>query len=179
MGGFFMQARTIETTRFLLTPVLLSDQDIIFAGLSDPQVIQYYGVSYTGFAETSAQMEFYARHQKNDTGEFWMVSDKKSGERLGVFGAYNFSSDHRKLEIGYWLLPRFWRKGVAREVFPAFLKKIQEIFPVHRIEAWVETGNEASIHLLESAEFKREGLLMDAEIKNGNYISLIIYALLV
>ncbi|ULQ57272.1 GNAT family N-acetyltransferase [Flavihumibacter rivuli] len=174
-----MQQSQLETERFWLVPVGDSDQDIVFQGLSDPRVTQYYGVSYNSYEATKAQMDFYARHWAEGTGAFWMVVERSSGLRAGVFGGYHFQPQHQKLEIGYWLLPKFWGKGIASEVMPVFLKALIDGFHLHRIEAWVEAGNEASCLLLELSGFVKEGFHKDTEIKNGQFISLMSYALLV
>jgi ribosomal-protein-alanine N-acetyltransferase len=49
---------------------------------------------------------------------------------------------------------------------------------LHRLEAFVEVGNEASSKLLEKTGFRYEGTMTDCELKNGRYISLHIYALI-
>jgi [ribosomal protein S5]-alanine N-acetyltransferase len=49
---------------------------------------------------------------------------------------------------------------------------------LHRLEAFIETENEASIRLLEKAGFTLEGTMRDCEIKFGKYISLHIYSLI-
>jgi [ribosomal protein S5]-alanine N-acetyltransferase len=49
---------------------------------------------------------------------------------------------------------------------------------LHRLEAFIETENEASIRLLEKSGFTLEGTMRDCEIKFGKYISLHIYSLI-
>ena len=46
------------------------------------------------------------------------------------------------------------------------------------MEAFVEEGNTASSKLLEKSGFQYEGTMHDCEIKNGAYISLRIFALI-
>ncbi len=49
---------------------------------------------------------------------------------------------------------------------------------LHRLEAFVEEGNKASSRLLEKAGFRYEGMMQDCEIKDGRFISLLIYAII-
>ena len=49
---------------------------------------------------------------------------------------------------------------------------------IHRLEAFVEEGNTASTRVLEKLGFVYEGKLNECEIKDGHYISLLVYALL-
>jgi ribosomal-protein-alanine N-acetyltransferase len=50
---------------------------------------------------------------------------------------------------------------------------------IHRLEAFVEAGNTSSMQALERMCFTHEGTMRDCEIKNGRYISLHIYSLLI
>ena len=47
---------------------------------------------------------------------------------------------------------------------------------IHRLEAFVETGNKASCRVLEKTGFQCEGTMRDCEIKDGKFISLLVYA---
>ncbi|HEU4471517.1 MAG TPA: GNAT family protein [Flavisolibacter sp.] len=164
--------------RFLLEEIGPEDQAFIFEGLSHPKVIPYYGVQYASFDETGAQMEFYASLRRDGTGTWWKIVDQASGQKLGAVGYNNYQPAHRRAEIGYWLLPAFWGKGIVTEVLPVLLHYLFEEIRVHRIEAMVETANSASAKLLQKLGFTLEGSLRDYEIKNGRYISLEVYSLL-
>ena len=58
----------LHTQRYLLQQIKPEDQAFIYQGLSDPQVIPYYGVHFTSFEATAAQMEFYERLWREDFG---------------------------------------------------------------------------------------------------------------
>ena len=47
----------LRTSRFVLRQIIATDLPTVFAGLSDPQVIRHYGVSYDSLASTQRQME--------------------------------------------------------------------------------------------------------------------------
>ena len=51
----------LHTDRFLLRQIQAEDQAFIFQGLSDPLVIPYYGVQYSSYEATGAQMDFYSQ----------------------------------------------------------------------------------------------------------------------
>ena len=55
-----MEQNVLQTSRLNLRPIVDSDIDFIFRGLSDPSVIKHYGVSYTTLEATKEQMKFYA-----------------------------------------------------------------------------------------------------------------------
>ena len=168
----------LGSARFLLQQIVRADQAFVFEGLSHPDVIPYYGVWYETFEDTSAQMDFYDEQWNEGTGCFWKIVDRETGESAGVIGFNNYQEKHNKAEIGYWLLPKFWRKGIVAEVLPVVLSYMQEVRKIHRIESLVEEGNEDSFKVMERAGFVYEGTLRDYEIKRGKYISLRMYSLI-
>jgi ribosomal-protein-alanine N-acetyltransferase len=168
----------LSTERFLLTRILPSDQEFIFQGLSHPDVITHYGVRYDTLEATAAQMKWYDSMWEEGTGVSWKIVDKITSERLGVISFYYFKPEHKKAEIGYWLLPAYWKKGVVTEVMKPVIQYCQHNKGIHRLEAFVEAGNVASTRLLEKAGFSYEGSMRDCEIKDGKFISLQIYSIL-
>jgi ribosomal-protein-alanine N-acetyltransferase len=168
----------LTTDRFTLQRIEPEDQPFIFEGLSHPQVIPFYGVRYDSLEATQAQMDFYEALERDGTGQWWKIVSRQSQEALGAIGYNHYQAQHRKAELGYWLLPRFWKQGIITEVMPALLRYMRRERGIHRIEALVEEGNTASHRLLERMGFLHEGTLRDCELKDGHYISLRIYSLL-
>jgi len=168
----------LATARLFLKQILPEDQAFIFEGLSHPEVIPFYGVRYDSFDATKAQMDWYEGLIREGTGIPWKMVHKETGEHLGVIAVYLFKPEHRKAEIGFWLLPRFWGKGYAVEALKAVILYWKQERALHRLEGFVEEGNDASSRLLERAGFVYEGTMRDCEIKNGAFISLKVYGLI-
>lgn len=55
---------TIKTERLLLRQFADSDLENVFKGLSHPEVIKYYGVSFQTLEATKEQMLFFADLKK-------------------------------------------------------------------------------------------------------------------
>jgi ribosomal-protein-alanine N-acetyltransferase len=159
-----------------MEPFSAADQNFVFKGLSHPDVIRFYGVSYDSFEAAAAQIEFYNVLEICETGSWWKIIDVSTGKPCGACGCNNFNPHHEKIEIGYWLLPGYQGRGIMQECLETMLTYISGRWKVHRIEAWVEAGNEASRKLLQKCGFSEEGLLRDTEVKNGKRISLYVYA---
>ncbi len=168
----------LDTNRFALQQIVADDQSFIFKGLSHPQVIPFYGVWYDTFEDTITQMDWYDSLLADKTGCWWKIVDKATGERVGACGINTYQSQHEKAELGYWLLPEYWGKGIMQEVMPVVLAHLFAEWKLHRLEAVVEEGNDASSKLLDKLGFVYEGTLRDAEIKKGKRISLRMYSLL-
>lgn len=168
----------LNTPRLFLQQILPEDQSFIFEGLSDPDVIRFYGVSYDTFQSASVQMEWYEQMLKEGSGVAWKIVDRESKKAMGVVAVYLYKPAHKRAEVGFWILPQFWNRGYASEALRAAIDywRIEKL--LHRMEAFVEEGNNASKRILEKAGFIYEGTMKDCEIKNGKFISLQIFGLI-
>lgn len=168
----------LETERYYLQQIRAADQAFIFEGLSHPEVVTFYGVSYNSYEGTVAQLAFFDSIWKEKTGCWWKIVEKETGLPVGACGMNYYSAEHEKAETGYWLLPPHWKKGIMQEVMPAMIQHLFTNWKLHRLEAIIEAGNETSCRLVEKLGFRYEGTLRDAEIKRGRRISLLMYSLL-
>lgn len=168
----------LETERLLLQQFYPEDQDFVFEALSHPDVIRHYGVSYQTLEATKVQMEWFQNLFTEKTGIWWKIVRKEDLQPLGGIGMNNYQVHHQKTEIGYWLLPAHWGKGIISEALPVMVDYLFSQWNIHRIEAVVEEGNKNSSRVLEKSGFHYEGMMRDSEIKNGVYISLHMFSLL-
>ena len=166
----------IITERLLLRRIVASDLDNVFKGLSHPEVIKYYGISFKDREATKEQMKWYAGLEEKGTGIWWAVCLLNNNEFAGAAGLYYINNQHRKAETGFWLLQEYWGKGYINEAMQEICRYGFEKLNLHRIEAFVETENDNSKKVMEKLTFQREGTMKDCEIKNGRFISLDIYA---
>ena len=166
----------LHTARLHLRQITEADLEHIFKGLSHPDVIKYYGVSYSRLDDTWKQLEWYAELERTYTGIWWAITLSQTNEFCGAIGYNNLSRDHRKAELGFWLLPEYWKKGIVREAMQPVLEYGFQELNLHRIEAYVETENISSKKALQKMDFQQEGILRDSEIKNGNFISVAVFS---
>jgi [ribosomal protein S5]-alanine N-acetyltransferase len=167
---------TIQTERLLLRQFEENDLANVFKGLSNPEIIQYYGVSYNTIESTKAQMTFFADLEKEGTGIWWAVCSLDNSTFYGAGGLNSVSKQHKKAEIGCWLLTEFWGQGIMTEIMPIICTYGFEKLGLHRIEGFVETDNLNCKNAMKKLSFVHEGTMRDCEIKNGKFISLDIYA---
>ena len=166
----------IRIDRLLLRQFVDSDIENVYKGLSDPEIIKYYGVSYKTLEDTKAQMRFFSDLEKEGTGILWAVCSLDNKTFYGAGGLNSLSKEHKKAEIGFWLLKEFWGQGVMTEVMPVICNYGFDNLGLHRIEGLVETDNLNCKNAMKKLDFKHEGTMRDCEIKNGKFISLDIYA---
>jgi len=85
----------------------------VHAGLSCP----HYGVSYASLAATGEQMRWYEQLLEDDTGIWWALADDDD-VLIGACGFNDRNHQHRRLEMGYWLLPQYWQRGLMAQALP-------------------------------------------------------------
>ena len=167
---------TIKTERLLLRKFIESDIENVFKGLSHPDIIKYYGVSYETLEDTKEQMKFFADLEKNKTGIWWAVCSSDNQTFYGAGGLNSLSKEHKKAEIGFWLISDFWGQGIMIEAMPLICSYGFNKLGLHRIEGIVETENTNCKSAMAKLDFQHEGTMKDCEIKNDKFISLDIYA---
>lgn len=85
----------------------------------------------------------------------------------------------RTYEVGYWIAPAAWGRGLATEVLRGFSRWAFETFgEVLRLEGCVFATNEPSSKVLAKVGFVHEGTRRRAVWKNGEVLDLKIYGLL-
>jgi len=167
----------LETERFRLRRIVAEDVGVVFRGLSDPRVIAHYGVSYESLDATRRQMEWFEEIRTAGTGVWWGICGREPGSPLiGACGLNDITAEHRRAEIGYWLLPEFWGQGVMVECLEAMLRHAFDTMGLHRVAADVDVDNHRSRRLLERLGFQLEGLRRGCELKAGAYLDLMCYS---
>ena len=86
----------LESERTYLRQFKDSDIDNVFKGLSHPDIIKYYGVSYSSIEATKEQMVWFSGLEKNGTGIWWAVCSKQDNKFLGAGGLNNLSEENKK-----------------------------------------------------------------------------------
>ena len=170
----------LSTARLKLRQPEAKDLDQVYKGLSDKDVIEFYGIAYRSKEEARAQIEWYDYVWQNEEGIYWVITDATTGKFLGTAGLYHWMHANRKAEISFWLLPSAWGKGYMQETLAPILKYAFDTMELNRVEAMTEQGNDRADKLLGKIGFQKEGTLRDCELKEeaDQFISLNMYGLL-
>lgn len=157
----------------------IQDKDIenIHKGLSNPEITKYYGVHFDTLEDTKEQMEWYRNLKKNETG-IWYGIYNKNDKFCGAGGFNDVNKEHRKAEIGLWLLKDFWGKGIMKQIMPKLFKIGFNNLNLNRIEGFVDSKNTKCKNALEKINFTYEGTMRENEIKNNEKIDVDFYAIL-
>ena len=86
--------------------------------------------------------------------------------------------EYREYEIGYSLNPRYWRQGLGYEAVTHLLDFAFGSVGAHRVFAYIDPLNHASLWLAEKVGFRREGHLLRDVCIEGTWHDTLVYALL-
>lgn len=152
-------------------------------------------------AVTDDDYEFLARHRNRpsvrrnigqddpmtaaDIGEMIEGSDDSAaflpcvdGGPVGYAWAFSIDEGDSRATIGYWIVPEERGNGYATETVDLLAEWAFVDRGLHRLEARVFEGNDASARVLEKVGFVREGTLRKPYRIRGEFVDADIYGLL-
>ena len=90
-----------------------------------------------------------------------------------------FYDDGHKADIGYGLAAKYWGQGIATEAVKMAVKMVLMDFPgIVRLQAFTYVENIGSQRVLETAGFKKEGLLRKYVLIKGSIKDTLVYSFL-
>jgi ribosomal-protein-alanine N-acetyltransferase len=161
----------LATERLRLRAPLPRDAPALLALVGDPEVTKYIDLpTITTMAEAQALLvrleeRFAARDMIR-----WAIERVEHREMIGTVGLLRFDFEHRRAELGYDIVRRCWGRGLTPEAARAVIRYGFFVMGLHRIEAGVLPGNDASVRVLQKLGFVEEGIRRDylhSRVKEG------------
>ena len=90
---------------------------------------------------------------------FWPLIYKENHELIGLCGLAPLE-DTGEIEIGWWLLPEYWGKGLATEAAREVMKYGFETIGLKRIVAIAHPPNEESIRIMQKLGMEFEKMTL-------------------
>ena len=106
---------------------------------------------------------------------FVIVSE---GFAIGRIGFHNINNQNKNASIGYWLAKDAEGKGIITQSCRKLIPHGFQTLNLNRIEIRAAANNRRSRAVAENLSFKKEGILREAELVNGNYLDLVLYSIL-
>lgn len=148
----------LETERLTLRAATLDDVDAIFAIMSDPRVMRYFGaLPISSPAEAIQRVNGFQAAFQEQSGIRWAITYRDAGQCLGTCGYWRMSKQHARAEIGYELAPGVWGQGIMPEAIGAVLTFGFMVMGLHSVEAQIHPANTGSRRVLEKLGFAQEG----------------------
>ena len=143
-----------ETDRFLLREMLPSDIDGMFELDSDPEVHKYLGNNPVSNRAQIVDTINFVRQQYMDYGiGRWAIIDKKTNEFMGWSGlkfVTELTNKHQNYyDLGYRLIRKYWRQGIATETAMIALDYAFNVLNVEAVYAAASIENIGSNKILQ------------------------------
>ncbi|MFZ6052481.1 GNAT family N-acetyltransferase [Halocola ammonii] len=170
----------IYTDRLLIRNLLVSDLEAFLAYRSDPEVARYQG--FEPFDLDRAK-EFILENAEKTIGMLgeWVqfaIELNPTKQLIGDCAIKISADDHRLGEVGITISPTFQKSGYAKETLTAIVDYLFSLDDFHRITERVAPENTASVRLLESLGFRKEGHFIENVFLKGRWQSELQFALL-
>ena len=160
---------------------MLRDEDVpaLFEIFGDAEAMKYWSwPAFTDVSEARRLLEDIRGYAAAGTLFQWGIARNDDGAVIGTTTLFQIDRAHRRGEIGFALARAAWGKGYASEAVSRLIRYAFEELDLHRLEADPDPENDASIRVLERQGFKREGLLRERYILNGQAMDAAYYGLL-
>jgi ribosomal-protein-alanine N-acetyltransferase len=176
-AAVFARFPRLETERLSLRRLRVADADALLRIFGDEAVTEFYDLPT--LAEREQVLRIINRAEQSfhrQEGIRWGITRKEEDRVLGTIGL-SFETAYRG-GVGYDLARAYWRQGIMSEALGAVLAFAFEQAGLHRVQALVMPGNEASAGLLHKLGFTDEGILREYLFFKGAYQDLHCFSIL-
>jgi RimJ/RimL family protein N-acetyltransferase len=166
------------TARLLLRRLVPEDAAGLHLAYGDAEAMRFWDAPLCGdVAETERRI---LRSTAVDPAwhAAWAVLERSSQAFVGMVNYHDRAPWHRRLGLGWVLVPQCWRQGFMTEAMRVVLPHCFGALDAHRVEAEIEPANERSARLAERLGFRRDGLLRERICVRGEPRSVWMYSLL-
>lgn len=170
----------INDKNLFLRKISKSDAEFFLNSLNEKDITNYLSLGPLRTLERSKKLiKSYLKYWDNYLQFNYIIELHEANKvKIGSISLWNVNWQHRRAQVGIWLIPSFWRKGLAENS----IKLIKNIAFIHlklnRLEAYIALENKRSISLFEKRGFKEEGTLRQYLNFQGNYHNAIVMACL-
>ena len=137
-----------------------------YAYLRLPQVFERTSWNLRSVDDLHATLAGYLRDDPT-TPIRMAVVDTTTAQLVGTIGLHTISDVNRSAEIAYDFAPSHWGRGLATRLCDTVAAWSFRALHLHRLQATVLVGNEASERVLARCGFRHEGLLRGFRMVRG------------
>jgi [ribosomal protein S5]-alanine N-acetyltransferase len=171
-------ALPIRTRRLELVLPRFDQVEALVALLSEPSVARWTLHIPHPYRASDARKDILRSRTWRRTGRALplLIVRRADGDLIGGVGLYQLNENHASAEVGYWVGRPYRRRGYAEEATRGLVNAAFRHLGLHRVEAAVFLGNEASVRLLRRCGFRYEGRVRDEVRKDGVWRSTLWFA---
>jgi len=170
---------TLEGRRVRLRWLTEGDVGALFEIFSDPSVARFWSAPpITKKGEARALLRDVRRGFRDRDLFEWGLVLRRTDRVVGTVTLWRFDVENRRAEVGFALARHAWGRGLMKEGLNLAIALSFGPLGLRRLEADVDPRNEASLRLLESLGFRREGLMRErwntgGELQDGVLLGLL------
>jgi len=169
---------TLEAGRVRRRWLHEADISSLFAIFGDPEVTRYWGfTALPNLAAAAALLADIQRHFQDRSLFQWAV-EYIGGPLVGTCTLANIDLVNRRAGLGFALGRDFWDQGYMAAVLPVVLEFAFGRLALHRLLADTDPRNARSMRALNRLGFRREGLLREHYLVQGEPQDAVVYGLL-
>jgi len=154
-----------------------SDLAVIEKACADPDIAAFTSMPAPNTVACRNWLSVQEDHRLQNRALHFALRDKTENV-LGNVGLISFEWQHRRAEIGYWVLPRARGKGVASKGLNLLSAWTFNSLPITRIDLFTSLDNAGSRAVAERVGYKYEAKLDQFRIYDGQQCDLILHRLL-
>jgi RimJ/RimL family protein N-acetyltransferase len=167
----------IQTNRLVIKDLIPSNAEDMFTYRADEEISKYQSFCPKRINDV---LSFIGDSTKNfdEQNNWFQVGIFFNEKIIGDIGIHFIGPENKQVEIGYTISRDFQRQGFGKEAVIGVINYLFNDLKKHRIIASLDPMNSASIALLESIGFRKEGLLKKSIFNQGIWKDDLLYALL-
>ena len=171
---------TLHTSRLTLREIVESDVENILRIHGDAEHMKWFGSDpIRDLAGAVKLVATFASWRKEPvSGARWAVELRDQPGLIGTCGLFRWNRNWRSCIVGYEIAPAQQGRGYVKEALEAMINWGFRKAHLNRIEAQVHPDNTASLALLATLGFLKEGRQREAGYWAGRHHDLLQYALL-
>lgn len=170
----------LTTQRLLLRQINDADAEQVYKLKCDKITLEFLDKApMDSLSEAILHINKISQDASTNTGITWGIVLKEKPETLiGSIGFWRLMKEHYRAEIGYMLLPEYFRKGYMKEAIKTVIHYGFKEMNLHSIEANINPENAASEALLMSNGFIKEAYHRENFYFAGSFKDSAIFSLL-
>ncbi len=165
----FKSIESFSTARLSAYKINENDIDKFITMHTNPEVMSTLGGLRTT-QQSYENLDWNLRQWKENGFGLWMFYLKDTKEWVGRGGLRRVEvGGHEEIELGYALMPQFWKQGLATEISKACIEIAFEVARLENIVSFTLTTNKASQRVMEKVGFQYERDIIHAELPHVLY----------
>lgn len=139
-----------QTERLIIRPAIDSDWPFLLQCYNNAEVMKYIPNSFISYTKEQIQEKYQKlNNDENNYCGLWVIELKTEAAPIGEVGLFNSFNDSQKLEVGYILHEKYWKKQLGKELLNGLINYTKHLTDAQVLVARMFKANIGSIRLSE------------------------------